>query len=160
MNKDKNKINQETIPEEEFSEKVVQINRVSQKTKGGNKISFSALVVVGDKEGRVGVGLGKAPDVVSAINKGFKYAKKHLVSVLLRETTIPHEVRLKRGAARIVLKPAPKGTGIIAGGAVRAVVEAAGIRDIVSKILGTRNKISNVYVTLEALKTLRKKNET
>lgn len=156
MNKDKNKINQETIPEEEFSEKVVQINRVSQKTKGGNKISFSALVVVGDKEGRVGVGLGKAPDVVSAITKGFKYAKKHLITVSLSKTTIPHEVRLKRGAARIVLKPAPKGTGIIAGGAVRAVVEAAGIRDIVSKILGTRNKISNVYVTLEALKTLRR----
>ncbi len=139
----------------EFDEKVVQINRVSKKTKGGNKIGFSVLVVVGDKKGRVGVGLGKAPDVSSAIAKGVSYAKKHLLRVPMKNTTIPHEVMIKRGAAMILIKPAPSGTGVIAGGAVRAVVEAAGIRDIVSKILGSKNQASNVYATLEALRQLR-----
>ncbi|OGG15239.1 30S ribosomal protein S5 [Candidatus Gottesmanbacteria bacterium RIFCSPHIGHO2_01_FULL_46_14] len=136
----------------EFDEKIVQVNRVSKKTKGGNKISFSVLVVVGDKKGRVGVGLGGAPDVSSAVRKGVTYAKKHMITVPMRKTTIPHEVRIKRGAAIVLLKPAPPGTGIIAGGAVRAVVDAAGIRDIVSKILGSKNQASNVYATMEALK--------
>jgi len=139
----------------EFEEKVVQVNRVSKKTKGGNRIGFSIVVVVGDKKGRVGVGLGKAPDVASAIKKGVSFAKKHLITVSMRETTIPHEIYLKLGAAKILLKPAPKGTGVIAGGAVRAVVTAAGIRDIVSKTLGTNNQASNVYATLAALKKLR-----
>lgn len=139
----------------EFEEKVVQVNRVSKKTKGGNKIGFSVLVVVGDKKGRVGVGLGGAPDVSSAVRKAVGYAKKHLITVPMKNKTIPHEVMVKRGAARVMLKPAPSGTGVIAGGAVRAVVEAAGIRDIVSKILGSSNQASNVYATLEALKTLR-----
>lgn len=141
--------------EKEFEEKVVQVNRVSKKTKGGNKIGFSVIVVVGDKKGRVGVGLGKAPDVSLAIVKGANYAKKHLIRVPMRNTTIPHEVLVKLGASRILLKPALAGTGVIAGGAVRAVVEAAGIRDIVSKALGTTNQASNVYATLEALKKLR-----
>lgn len=145
----------QTAPE--FEEKIVQVNRVSKKTSGGNKIGFSVLVVVGDKKGRVGVGLGKAPDVSSAVRKGSNYAKKHLITVPMHGTTIPHEVRLKLGAAKILLKPAPEGTGIRAGGAVRAVVEAAGIRNIVSKILGTDNQASNVYATLEALKRLRKR---
>ncbi|MFZ5365675.1 MAG: 30S ribosomal protein S5 [Patescibacteria group bacterium] len=140
---------------EEFEEKVVQVNRVSKKTKGGNRISFSVLVVVGDKKGRVGVGLGRAPDVSAAVLKGATYAKKHLISVPTRETTIPHQVYVKLGAAKVLLKPAPEGSGVIAGGAVRAVVEAAGIRDIVSKILGTRNQASNVYATFEALKKLK-----
>ncbi|OGD90244.1 30S ribosomal protein S5 [Candidatus Curtissbacteria bacterium RIFCSPHIGHO2_02_39_8] len=135
----------------EFEEKVIQVNRVSKKTKGGNKIGFSVLIVVGDKKGRVGVGLGKARDVASAIRKGANYAKKHLINVPIVKGTIPHDVYLKRGAAKILLKPAPEGSGIIAGGAVRAVVEAAGIRNISSKILGTKNKASNVYATLEAL---------
>lgn len=139
----------------EFDEKVVQINRVSKKTKGGNRIGFSVLVVVGDRKGRVGVGLGKAPDVPSAIHKAVSYAKKHLIRVSMRRTSIPHEVYIKRGAAKVLIKPAPEGTGVIAGGAVRAVVEAAGIRDIVSKILGSKNQASNVYATLEALKKLR-----
>jgi small subunit ribosomal protein S5 len=139
----------------EFDEKVIQINRVSKKTKGGNKIGFSVLVVVGDKKGRVGVGLGKAGDVASAIGKAGSYAKKHLITVPTVGTTIPHDILLKRGAAKVFLKPAPAGTGVIAGGAVRAVVEAAGIRDIVSKILGSKNQASNVYATLEALKTLK-----
>lgn len=136
----------------EFDEKIVQVNRVSKKTKGGNKIGFSVLVVVGDKKGRVGVGLGGAPDVSSAVKKGVTYAKKHMITVPMKRTTIPHEVRVKRGAAIVLLKPAPAGTGIIAGGAVRAVVDAAGIRDIVSKILGSKNQASNVYATMEALK--------
>lgn len=141
--------------EKEFEEKVVQVNRVSKKTKGGNRMGFSVLVVVGDKKGRVGVGLGKAADVSSAMKKGSSYAQRHLITVPMRGTTIPHEVRIKLGAARILIKPAPVGTGVIAGGAVRAVVEAAGIRDVVSKILGTKNQASNVYAGFEALKRLR-----
>ncbi|MCJ7829705.1 30S ribosomal protein S5 [Patescibacteria group bacterium] len=140
--------------QEEFVEKIAQINRVSKKTKGGNRISFSVLVVVGDKKGKVGVGLGKALDVSGAIKKALSRAKKAMITVPMKETTIPHEVRMKKGAARILLKPAPAGTGIIAGGAVRLVVEAAGIKDIVSKILGSNNKASNVYATMEALKKL------
>jgi small subunit ribosomal protein S5 len=139
----------------EFEEKVIQVNRVSKKTKGGNRIGFSVLTIVGDRKGRVGVGLGKAADVSSAIRKGIKRAKKGLVKVPMKKTTITHEVRIKRGAAKILLKPAPVGTGIIAGGPVRAVVEVAGIKDIVAKILGTTNKASNVYATIEALKQLK-----
>lgn len=136
----------------EFAEDIVQINRVSKKTKGGNKIGFSVVSVVGDKKGKVGVGLGKAPDVSSAIRKGISYAKKHMVAVPIVDGTIPHRVDIKLGAARIMLKPAPPGSGIIAGGAVRSVVSAAGIQNISSKVLGTTNKISNIYATLEALR--------
>src|SRR3990167_9084647 len=107
--------------QKEFDEKVVQVNRVSKKNKGGNRISFSALVVVGDKKGRVGVGLGKAKDVSSAMRKGSTYAQKHLINVPIKGTTIPHEMRIKWGAARMLLKPAPAGSGVIAGGPVRAV---------------------------------------
>lgn len=139
----------------EFEEKVVQVNRVSKKTKGGNRISFSALVVVGDRKGRVGVGLGKAPDVSSAMKKGSTYAQKHLITVPMKGTTIPHEVRIKWGAARVLLKPAPAGSGVIAGGSVRAVVEAAGVKDVVAKILGTNNQATNVYATIRALKLLK-----
>lgn len=142
------------MAEPEFSEKVVQVNRVSKKTKGGNRMSFSVLVVVGDRRDKVGVGLGKAPSVSAAVAKGVTYAKKHLITVPLRGTTIPHEVLVKQGAARVLLKPAPPGSGVIAGGAVRAVVEAAGIKDVVSKILGTKNQASNVYAALEALRKL------
>lgn len=140
----------------EFEEKIVQVNRVSKKTKGGNKVGFSVLAVVGDKKGRVGVGLGGAPDVSSSVRKAVTYAKKHLFTVPMRDRTIPHEIQVKLGAARVLLKPAPPGTGVIAGGAVRAVVEAAGIRDVVSKILGSKNQASNVYATMEALKKLKK----
>jgi small subunit ribosomal protein S5 len=135
----------------------VQVNRTSKKTKGGNTMSFSAVVVVGDKRGRVGVGLGKAPEVADAIRKGSTKAKKHLIVVPLFGTTIPHEIEIKLGAARVLLKPASSGTGVIAGGSVRAVVEAAGIRDVRSKVLGTNNKMSNVYATIEALKRLQKR---
>lgn len=148
--------NQPKNPElEEFFERVVQVNRVSKKTKGGDKRSLSVLVVVGDKKGKVGVGLGKAAEVQSAVRKATAYAKKHLREVPLKGRTIPHMVLVKSGAAKVLLKPAPVGTGVIAGGAVRVVVEAAGIHDIVSKILGTKNKASNVYATLEALGKLK-----
>ena len=141
--------------EEEFEEKVIQIKRVAKKTKGGNKIGFTALVVVGDKKGKVGLGLGKAGDVRSAIEKGRRRAKKHMITIPLKGTTIPHRVLVKKGAAKVMLKPAPEGTGLRTGGPVRAVVEVAGVRDLVSKILGTRNKASNVYATFEALKKLK-----
>ncbi len=140
----------------EFFEKVVQVNSVSKKSKGGNKRSLSVLVVVGDKKGKVGVGLGKASDVQSSVRKATAYAKRHLISVPIKDgRTIPHNILVKRGAAKVLLKSAPEGTGVIAGGAVRVVVEAAGIRDIVSKTLGTKNQASNVYATLEALTRLK-----
>lgn len=138
----------------EFIEQIVKINRVSKKTKGGNKVGFSALAVVGDGKGRVGVGLGKAPDVSSAIRKGISLAKRHFITVPLVNGTIPSRVDVKLGAARVMLKPAPKGSGIIAGGAVRSVVSAAGITNISSKVLGTNNQASNVNATLEALRQL------
>ena len=138
----------------EFQESVVQINRISKKTKGGNQIRFSALVVVGDKKGKVGVGLSKAKDVRNAITKAVGYAKKRMIEIPLRGTTIPYSVVHKFSAARILLKPAPPGSGIIAGGPMRLVLDAAGVRDVVGKIIGTKNKISNVYATLEALKKL------
>lgn len=138
----------------EFIEQVVKISRVSKKTKGGNKVGFSALTVVGDGKGKVGVGLGKAPDVSSAIRKGILLAKKHMVTVPLVNGTIPSRVDVKVGAARVMLKPAPPGSGIIAGGAVRSVVAAAGITNISSKVLGSNNQNGNVSATLEALREL------
>lgn len=141
-------------PTDGFEEKIVQVNRVSKKTQGGNTIGFSVLIVVGDKRGKVGVGLGKAPDVSSAIKKGVSIAKKHAIPVPIVHDSIPFEYRIKLGAAEIILKPAPKGSGVIAGGAVRSVVTLAGIENISSKVLGTKNQASNVYATIEALKRL------
>ncbi len=149
-------INNQRDQQSEYFERVVQVNRVSKKTKGGDKRSLSVLVVVGDRKGKVGVGLGKAAEVQSAVRKATSYAKRHMIDVPLRGTTIPHQILVKSGAAIVLLKPAPLGTGVIAGGAVRVVVEAAGIHDIVSKSLGTENKASNVYATMEALSKLKK----
>ena len=146
--------NQRQVFEKEFEETVVQINRISKKTKGGNQIRFSALVVVGDKKGKVGVGLSKAKDVRSAIRKAIERAKRRMIKVPLKGTTIPHSVIEKFSAAKVLLKPAPAGSGIIAGGPMRVVLEAAGVRDAVGKILGTKNKISNVYATLKALESI------
>jgi len=140
--------------QKEFSETVVEINRISKKTKGGNQIRFSALVVVGDRKGKVGVGLAKAPDVRSAIRKSIAAAQKRMIEVPLVGTTVPYSVHEKFSAAKVLLKPAPAGSGIIAGGPMRVVLEAAGIRDAVGKILGTKNKISNVYATLKALNSI------
>lgn len=139
---------------EKYEEKIVQINRVSKKTKGGNTMRFSVLVVVGDKKGKVGLGQGKSADIASAIQKAVSYAKRHFIDVPIVNDTIPHDITIKLGASRIMLKPAPQGSGLIAGGAVRSVVEAAGIRNISSKILGTSNKASNVHATIAALEKL------
>lgn len=142
-----------------FEEEIVQVNRVSKKTKGGNKIGFSVLTVVGNKNGKVGVGLGKAPDVSSAIKKGVSLARKHAIEVPIVNGTIPFGFNIKLGAAKIMLKPAPPGSGVIAGGAVRSVVSLAGIKNISSKVLGTKNQASNVYATIEALKRLAQRYE-
>jgi small subunit ribosomal protein S5 len=142
-----------------FEEEIVQVNRVSKKTKGGNKIGFSVLTVVGDKRGRVGVGLGKAPDVSAAIKKGVSLARKHAIEVPIVNGTIPFGFNIKLGAAKIILKPAPPGSGVIAGGAVRSVVSLAGIKNISSKVLGTKNQASNVYATIEALRRLAQRYE-
>jgi len=141
-------------PNDGFEEKIVQVNRVSKKTKGGNKIGFSVLTVVGDKKGKVGVGLGKGPDISGAIKKGVLLGKKHIIEVPIINGTIPFEFTIKLGAAKVMLKPAPRGSGVIAGGAVRSVVAACGIENISSKVLGTKNQASNVYATIEALKRM------
>lgn len=150
----RNQRSQNTPYEKEFEETVVQINRISKKTKGGNQIRFSALVVIGDKKGKVGAAISKATDVRSAIGKAIASAKRNMITVTLRGTTVPYSVNEKFSAAKVLIKPAPPGSGIIAGGPMRIVLESAGIKDVVGKILGTKNKISNVYATLKALESI------
>lgn len=143
-------------PVSEFTDKVVEIKRVSKKTKGGNQIHFTALVVSGDKKNRVGVGLGKAKSVADAIQKGIKKAQKSLITIPIVNGTISGAVQLKFKGAIVMIRPGKQGSGLIAGGPVRSVVELAGIKDIVSKIVGSKNKSINVWAALKALSVLKK----
>ncbi len=138
-----------------LSEQVVQINRVAKVVKGGRRFSFSSVVVVGDGHGNVGAGIGRAGEVPESIRKGVEDAKKHMVRVPLKDGTLPHEVTVNFGASRVMMKPASAGTGVIAGGGVRAVMEAAGVRDVLTKSLGSNNPVNVVRATLKGLEQLR-----
>ncbi len=141
--------------ESEFNEKLVYVNRVAKVVKGGKNFRFTALMVVGDGQGRISCGMGKATEIPEAIRKGVEDAKKQMVRISMRDTTIPHEITGVFGTGKVLLMPAPEGTGVIAGGPVRAVIEAVGIKDIRTKSIGTSNPVNVVKATIEGLKQLR-----
>ena len=145
--------------ESEFDKRVISIRRVTKVVKGGRTLNFSVTMVVGNKKGKVGIGSGKAGDTTAAIEKAFQNGKKNMVDVSLLGTTIPHEIIGKFGKSSVLLRPAPEGTGVIAGGAVRSVVDLCGIKDIVSKTHGARNKINGVKATLNGLMSLKTKEQ-
>lgn len=146
--------------DEKFEEKVLLIKRVSKKTAGGNYVSFSALVVVGDRHGQVGLGLGRGLEVPPAIKKAIKQAKKHLVKITIYKDSLPHEIRLKYKAAKILLKPAPAGTGLKVGSVTRTILNLAGIQNASGKIIGSKNQVVNSYAVMEALSRLKVKNSS
>ena len=149
----------ENKEEKKFEEKVLLIRRVSKKTPGGNYISFSALVAVGDRKGKVGIGIGRGLEVPQAIKKGVSFAKKHMEDIPIYRKTIPHSVRAKFKAAELILKPAPEGAGLKVGSVVRSILALVGVSNASGKILRSRNQITNAYVVMEALKKLKSKND-
>lgn len=145
----------EEIGEKKLEERILLIRRVSKKTPGGNYMTFSALVVVGNGKGRVGIGLGRSLEIPSAIRKAISYAKKHMIEIPLYRSSIPHQVKMKYKAAKIILKPAPAGTGLKVGSVTRAILELAGVQNASGKIIQSRNQIVNTYAIMEALKKLK-----
>jgi len=151
-------------PKSEFEENVLEVDRVSRTVKGGKRMRFRALVIIGNKKGKIGMGIGKAGEVAEAVAKASTFAKKHILEVPIVNETIPYPIEIRQGAAHIILKPAKPGTSIIAGGTIRVICNLAGIKNVVSKVLGTANKINNAQTTFKALEILAKdqkeKNET
>jgi small subunit ribosomal protein S5 len=143
-----------SVSDSGFEERIIRTNKVQKTHKGGRTLSWSVLIAVGDKSGTVGVGLGKARSIPDAIRKGVEAAKKNIVKVPMIGTTLPHEIRVDFGASRVLLKPASPGTGVVAGGAVRAILELAGVRDVLAKALGSDNPVNNAWATMKALRTL------
>lgn len=157
MTKKKSKGPRRNNNRDEFDKKIVSIRRVTRVYEGGKRMRLSVCLVIGDKKGRLGIGMGKGADVRAAEEKAYNYAKKHMMTVPLNENTIPHQVNHKKGAAKIIMRPAAPGTGIVAGSSVRAVLEVAGVKDVLTKILGTNNQINNAYAAVEALTTMKTK---
>lgn len=157
MARDKKKFRKREKPE--FDQKLLDLARVTRVVKGGRRFRFRATLVIGDRKGRVGMATAKGSDVSDAIGKAYAHAKKHMIKVVMNGSTIPHDISVKQGSAKVLLKPAIEGRGLIAGGAVRAVVDLAGIHDVVSKSLGTSNKINVARATIEALKQLKAVNK-
>jgi small subunit ribosomal protein S5 len=144
-------------PVREFDQKVVEVKRVTRVTGGGKRMRFRALIVIGDHKGKVGIGLRKGNDVAEAVNKAVNQAKKNMITLPLVNDTIPHEIKLKYKSSQIIMLPARPGTGVIAGGAVRSVLDMAGVKNVISKMLGSNNKVNNVRATFEAFKSMRSK---
>lgn len=144
-------------PVREFDQKVVEVKRVTRVTGGGKRMRFRALIVIGDHKGKVGIGLRKGVDVAEAVNKAVNEAKKNMITLPLVNDTIPHQVKLKYKSSQIIMLPARPGTGVIAGGAVRSVLDMAGVKNVISKMLGSNNKVNNVRATFEAFKSMRSK---